>query len=408
MIFLYHFFLSYDILIITCSKVKLGLYILISGGVLVEIKKGNSNRIHSIDVFRGIIITFMLIGENYGNIDHVPYALRHAEWNELTLVDIIFPCFIFIAGLVIPIALSRRLKRGDSKLSLILHIILRSLAIFIIGVLLNGFPIFDFSTIRIMGVLQRIAVVYLFSSILFIADFGLLVEAIIAISILIIYVLLMKLVPVPGFGPGVLSQNGNLVQYIDQVILKKHMYMPQWDPEGILSTLPAITTGLMGMMAGRVIYLFDEGKWVKAAFLSGAGAVSVILGLIFTIWMPINKNLWSSSFVLVTGGFALLLLAVCYIIVDILNFQNLLGPLKVLGRSAIFVYIWSRIIDKTLWSTIIISKNEGTRATLNYWLCKNMITPWAGNKLDSIYFSITYVLIWVIILNLREHIKIKS
>lgn len=353
-------------------------------------------RIKCIDVFRGLTIALMLIMENPGNPDHVSSQLRHAIWDGFTLADIAFPFFIFIAGVVIPIAIKKRRDAGDSKLELYIHILYRSTVIFLTGLFINGFPSFDLSTIRIPGPLQRIAVVYLIASILAM-ETNILIESIVALSTLILYFIIMKYVKVPGFGPGILAQDGNLAQYIDLQFLKGHMYTEAWDPEGIMGILPSVATILSGVIGGQILISDKESKSRKAIYLLVIGAACIIASSLFSNWFPINKNLWSSSYVFYTSGISFIVLGICFLITDVIGYSSVFKPFIILGSSALFIYVGFEIVRRTLWLIMIPDAASEVSIPLYLWICNHLITPWAGDVNDSYYFSIVYTLLWVVI-----------
>ena len=371
-------------------------------------KNSETGRLKSIDAFRGIAVAIMLLCDNPGNTDRIYPQLRHAQWNGCTVADLGFPFFIIVMGMVVPYALNKRIAKGVSPLNIFVHLLVRSIEIFALGLFLNGFPLYDFSGIRILGVLQRIAITYfIISSITLIIIYAVKDKVIqasiqlgLAFAIIIGYYLLMKYVTVPGFGKGILKPDGNLVQYIDLHWLKGHLYRTNWDPEGILSTVPAIASALLGAVTGQILIYDTDKKIYKFLCVFIFGIITVALAAFANIWFPYNKNLWSSSFVLLTAGICFLLVAVLYFIMDIIKYDYLFKPLVVLGSSAIFVYLVSEIVSKTLWVIPIVDSITKKTTTLNVWFTTNYITPWAGNILDSVYFSITYTIIWIGIMSI--------
>lgn len=357
--------------------------------------KTATGRINSIDIFRGITIVAMLIMENPGNPDHVSRQLVHAPWNGLTLADLGFPFFIFIAGASIPFSINRRRERGDKKLNIYAHIIYRSSAIFLAGLFINGFPDFNLSIIRISGPLQRLAVIYLIGSIL-VLETSILVEAITAILLLVVYYILMRFIQVPGHGAGILAQDGNLAQFVDLQVLKGHMYTPKWDPEGIMGAIPSISTILSGAICGRIISSKKYGRMIKILTLLSVGTAAICLGNYINQWFPINKNLWSSSFVLYTSGLAFVIMGALHLISDIVGYITVFKPFIILGKDPLFIYIGFELVRRTLWM-LTMPDSAGVNMPLYLWICNRIITPWAGNINDSYYFSIAYVLLWVLV-----------
>jgi predicted acyltransferase len=305
-----------------------------------------SERLSSLDAVRGITIAGMILVNNPGNSQYVYPPLRHAEWHGWTPTDLVFPFFLFIVGVSISLAFSKRADQGISKSNLYFKIFKRSLIIFALGILLHLIPYFRFSTMRIPGVLQRIALCYLFAALLYIQA-GPKTRALAAFSFLGLYWLVMKLVPVPGFGPGILTYQGNLCSYIDIKLLAGHLYKPTFDPEGILSTLPAMSTALLGTLGGDRLRS-KKSVLPKMAGLFLAGVFFTALGLLLHPHFPINKQLWTSTFVLFTAGAALLLLAVCSGLMDGLGFKKWAAPFLVFGTNSIAVYASSILMAKFL------------------------------------------------------------
>lgn len=361
-----------------------------------------TGRLMCIDAFRGIAIALMLLCDNPGNPARIYPQLRHALWNGYTVADLAFPFFIIIMGMVVPYTINQRLAKGVSPLNIFAHIIVRSVGIFCLGLLINGFPVYDFSSIRIPGVLQRITVTYLIiSTLILVITYAVknkLIQASVqlgmAFAIIIGYYLLMNYTNVPGFGKGILEPDGNLVQYIDLQWLKGHMYTPSWDPEGILGTLPAVASALFGAVAGQVLIYPSDKRIYKVLGIAIFGILTVALAYRANMWVPFNKNLWSSSFVLLTAGISYLMVAILYLIMDIIKYDSLFKPFAVLGSSSIVVYFVSEIVRKTLWVIPVVDTITKEQLTLDVWLTTHYIMPWSGNILDSVYFSIIYTILW--------------
>ncbi|MBC8062690.1 MAG: DUF5009 domain-containing protein [Clostridiaceae bacterium] len=370
-------------------------------------KSCETGRLKCIDAFRGMAIAIMLLCANPGNTDRIYPQLRHAKWNGYTFADLSFPFIIIIMGMVIPYALNRRVEKGISSWNIFAHILIRSVGLFGVGLFLNGFPIYDFSVIRVPGVLQRIAITYLITScvtlVLIYAVKNKVIQVVIqlglSLTIILGYSLIMSYVSIPGVGRGVLELEGNLVQNIDLYWLKGHLYTPNWDPEGIFSTVPAIATALLGAIAGQIFIYSTDKKIYKFVCVSTLGMIIVGIAMFAKVWVPFNKNLWSGSFVLLTAGIAFYLVAVLYYIMEIVKFNYIFKPLVVLGTNTIVVYLVSEILRKTLWVIPVLDPLTKKTATLNVWFTNQYITPWAGNTLDSFYFSIIYVMLWICIMS---------
>ena len=351
-----------------------------------------SGRLLSLDVFRGITIAGMILVNNPGSWDYVYPALRHAEWNGWTPTDLIFPFFLFIVGVAITYSFANRLAKGISRKKLFLQVIRRTLILFALGLFLNGFPYYNLATIRIMGVLQRIALAYFFSSVIYLA-FKTRAQVVITVLLLLVYWALMKLVPVPGYGVGILAKEGNLAQYIDNLILKGHMWTPTWDPEGFLSTIPAIATTLLGVFTGQFLRS-DREPLQKTSTLFLLGNVGLVLGVIWDIWFPINKNLWTSSYVIFTGGMALLFLVTCYYLIDVKKSTWWTKPFVIYGTNAITVYVLSGILARIL-ILVRIPQPDGTNVLLKTFIYQNYFASWAGPMNGSLFFALAYIILWL-------------
>ncbi len=348
-------------------------------------------RLASLDAFRGITIAGMILVNNPGSWEHVYPPLRHAAWHGWTPTDLVFPFFLFIVGVAIALALGRRVGEGHSSGRLHRKILIRSALIFAVGLMLHLFPRFDFASVRIPGVLQRIAIGYLAAALLYIhsgpkARIGLALGSIAA------YYLIMKFVPVPGYGAGVWDYNGNLESYVDTRLLAGHLYKPEFDPEGVLSTLPAIGTTLLGTLAGDWLRT-SRRAGIKTSGLVAAGVVLTLAGLALNPYFPINKQLWTSTFVLFTAGTACLLLAACYLLMDGLGFKRWALPFVVLGTNAIAAYIGSSLMVKLLRLVKVGSGSE--KVGVMSWVYQHAFVPWAGNLNGSLAFAVSYVLLWL-------------
>lgn len=344
------------------------------------------SRLLSLDVFRGITIAAMILVNNPGSWGHVYPPLRHAKWHGWTPTDLIFPFFLFIVGISISLSLSKRREQGDSFSKIVVKIVRRTLILFGLGLLIHLLYHLDFQHIRIPGVLQRIAVCYFFASMLFIKS-GYKGRAAAGFFLLAGYWLLIKLVPVPGFGAGDLSLEGNLCAYIDVKLLAGHLYKPAFDPEGVLSTLPAIATVLLGTLTGDWLRSSFR-PFVKLQGLFAAGFVMTAFGLILHPVFPINKQLWTSTFVIFTAGVGLLVLGICYWLLDLLNIKKGTYPFLVYGANAIALYVGSGVLG---WFLSLFK--------VKAFVYSNLLAPWAGPKLGSLLYPVLLLLIWLVLLS---------
>jgi predicted acyltransferase len=367
-----------------------------------------TERMLSLDVFRGITIAGMILVNNPGTWSAIYGPLKHAEWHGWTPTDLIFPFFLFIVGVSITLAFSRRVEQGDDQYDLLLKIFKRASIIFGLGLFLNGFPFFDLAEIRIPGVLQRIAVCYLIASLIFLKT-GWRTQAIIAVALLFVYWILMTVVPVPGFGAGDLSKEGNLAAYIDRWLLGSHIWKGGvvYDPEGLLSTMPAISTTLAGVLTGHWLRS-KRTQLEKVVGLFFAGACAVAVGWAWNLFFPINKSLWTSSYVVFMAGMALELLAICYWLVDIKNYRRWTKPFVIFGVNALALFVFSGLLGR-LMGVIKFPRGDGSTIALQPFIFRNLFASWATPINASLLYAITYILFWLFLMWLlyRKRIFIK-
>ncbi|MGI4726990.1 MAG: acyltransferase family protein [Janthinobacterium lividum] len=366
-------------------------------------------RLLSLDVFRGITVAMMTLVNNPGDWGHIYTPLEHSEWNGCTPTDLVFPFFLFIVGVSIVFALES--KKADAALhrQLITNIIRRAVILFAIGLILSLFPHFNFATVRIPGVIQRIAVVYLIVGLLYL--FQTRKAMLITFWVILIgYYLLMTFVPVPGVGYANLNPETNLGAWIDRSILgEAHLWKSSktWDPEGILTDLPAVATGIFGVLIGTFLKRKqDEAQ--KVSWLFAVGVLAVITGLLVDLFFPINKALWTSSYVLYAGGLAVIGLTLLYWLIDVQGYKRFTKPFVIFGVNAITVYTFSGIIPRVL-TMITFHNAEGNLQTLQEYLYNTFFVPYFSPINASLAGGLTYVLIWYVILWLmyRKNIIIK-
>ena len=345
-----------------------------------------THRIASVDILRGFTIAAMILVNTPGTWSHVYAPLLHADWHGLTPTDLIFPFFLFIVGISISFAYKNKLKSNATYKK----ILIRSLKLIGLGLFLNLFlPYFpfivDLETFRLPGVLQRIGVVFLISAILFLnCNWKLLLG--ICISVLIGYWLFLGFVPFPnpeGITPTFDRAPNNWAMYIDLNLLGEHMWKPDYDPEGLFSTLPAIVTCISGILIGKVLSKPHTNKLVSLFII----ALSLLIaGYVLNIWFPINKAIWSSSFVLVTSGWATLILGVIYFLTDVLNWK--LGSIfKYAGTNAITVYFLSIFISKAFYLTKIDADSN-----IHSWLYNTLFRhSFLTDKMSSLLYALVVV-----------------
>jgi len=349
-------------------------------------------RYDSVDVLRGITVGAMVVVNNPGNWTDGYRMLAHADWNGWTLADLVFPSFLFIVGVSITISLGRKIRSGEESSTIAAMLLRRVVILFALGLFLNAFPDFDLATLRIPGVLQRIAVCYGAAGLLFLGTEKR-YHALSASMLLLAYWALMSFVPVPGHGAGALAEQANLAAYIDDACLHGHLLHESWDPEGILSTLPAIATVLLGVLAG---------EWMQSAArpatsslgLIAAGTMGIIAGELVDPWFPINKQLWTSSFVLFTGGIAAVLLGLCQWLIEGKGLRRWAIPFLVIGTNALGVYLLSSLVASML-EHITVTSALGAVEGLRLYLFERLFLPWAGPRAGSLLFAISYLCAWL-------------
>ncbi len=319
-------------------------------------------RLLSLDFLRGLTIAFMILVNNNGDEVRAYWPLKHAAWNGFTPTDLVFPTFLFLVGISTVFSTASRLAQGATRQSLFLHVVRRSIILFLLGLVVNSFPFFHLNTMRFYGVLPRIAICYLIVASLYLISPGWRGKAALAVAALAGYWILMRFVPVPGYGvPGhdipLLDRDANLTAWLDrQIFTASHLYEHTRDPEGLLSTIPALATALLGLLTG--IWLRTERTLTrKISGIAVAGLTGILLGSLWNFTFPINKKLWTSSYVLFAGGLSLLLLAVCLAIVDLPKKNSgkpdrsrLLAPFFIFGTNAIAAYVFSELLAAAISS----------------------------------------------------------
>jgi predicted acyltransferase len=355
--------------------------------------RGANDRLISLDVFRGLTIAGMVLVNNPGSWSHIYWPLAHAEWHGWTPTDLIFPFFLFIVGVAIPLAFGRRVDGGGTQRDLYLKVIKRTLIIFALGLFLNGFPYFNLSTIRIPGVLQRIAVCYLIAAIVFLKTRAR-TQLVIVLMLLLVYWLLMAGLHAPGFAPGDLSKEGSVASFVDRVVLGSHIWSQGkvYDPEGLLSTIPALATTLLGVLTGQWLRT-TRSDYEKVAAMFVAGMCCLVIGWAWNAFFPINKALWTSSYVLFTGGLALQLLAFCYWLIDVKNYRAWARPFVVFGVNAIALFVGTGIMAKLMG---LIKLPWGSKQiSLQGWIFQKLFLSWASPIRASLAYAIAFIVLWL-------------
>lgn len=294
-------------------------------------------RIASLDIFRGITIAMMILVNNPGSWDHIYAPLEHAKWHGWTPTDMVFPFFLWISGVAMTVSFARRKTEGADKAKLLLHTARRAATIFGLGLFLNLVPAFDFAHVRIPGVLQRIGLCYFFATLIYLytSRRG---QIIAAVSLLLAYTGLMLFLPFPGATPDRWSMESNTARFIDGIVLEGHMWRQSkfWDPEGLLSTMPAIVTMLCGVLA--------------ANFLK-SGAILTAAGLLLGTVLPINKALWTPSYVLLMAGLASLLYGALRWWIDDNGHRQGWKFFEIYGTNSIVSFVLSGMVARILGMT---------------------------------------------------------
>lgn len=385
-----------------------------------------NERLVALDVFRGLTVAGMLLVNNPGTWSAIYPPLKHAPWHGWTPTDLIFPFFLFIVGITTSISLTGRRARGDDEGAILRQVLKRGALIFLFGLLLSWFPFFTYTAIpdtpdpsfldrvvyrvehlRILGVLQRIGLAYLGGALLTLRT-SLKSQLVILAVLLFGYWALMTLVPVPDTGVAgrfVLDKPEQLLSaWLDRTILTpNHLYSGSktWDPEGLLSTLPAIGTVILGTFAGRWIGQRDLELNSRLSALFSVGALTMMLGLVWNWFFPINKSLWTSSYVLFSGGMAAVVLATCLWVIDVRGVRAWTRPFVVYGLNPMLAFLGSGMMARMMGSMIMINV-DGAETPLQAVVYKNVYASWLSPVNASLAFALTFVALWYVLLLIAE------
>jgi predicted acyltransferase len=339
-----------------------------------------SARLVSLDAFRGATIALMVLVNNAGSGRDSYRQLEHAAWHGWTLTDTVFPSFLWIVGVAITLSLGKRVAEGIPESKLLPGIARRAAILFVFGLAVYAFPAFDLGTQRVLGVLQRIAICYFAASLIFLYC-GVRGQILWIAGLLAAYWMMMTLIPVPGFGPGRLDVEGNFAHYVDQLVLGRHNYAntKTWDPEGIVSTLPAIATALFGVLAGHLLRLRRD-LAERTTWMFVAGSFLLLAGLISNAWLPINKKLWTDSFCLFMAGLDFTVFAIFLWIIDRQGWRRPVQPLVIFGMNSIAIYMASEGFAELL---------DG--ASLQQPIYRTVFVPLASPANASLMYSLAFV-----------------
>jgi len=367
--------------------------------------QSSSQRLLSLDAFRGATIAAMILVNNPGTWSAIYPQLRHAAWNGWTVTDWIFPFFLWIVGVAMTLSFAKRVEAGGSKGKLMGHVVRRAVIIFALGMFLAGYPFgllfghhFSLEHIRIPGVLQRIAICYLFASMIYLYN-GLRGQIVWLIGLLVGYWLLVANIPVPGYGAGVYEPMGSLCWWVDSNVLAGHTWrgapVPGFDPEGIVSTIPAIATTLFGVLTGRWLRT-ERSREEKTAWMFVVGNAFLVLGATLDMWLPINKNLWTSSYSIFMAGFALVCLAMFYWLIDVKGYKKWATPFVIYGMNAITVFVLSGVVGRTL-GLIKVGMPDGTVVDLQAYIFQTYYLSIATPINASLLYAISFILVMFLV-----------
>jgi len=353
----------------------------------------SSPRLLSLDLFRGATIALMILVNDPGDRSASYWPLEHANWNGWTPTDLVFPFFLFIVGVAMAFSFTSRLRRGESRSHLLKHVLFRGAILFALGLFLNGFPShYQLDHWRVYGVLQRIAICYVLTSVLELWT-GWRAHLTVALACIAGYWVLMRFVPVPGFGIPthnipLLDPDRNIAAWLDRKLLMGHLYEGTRDPEGVISTIPALATCLAGLLAGKWLKTANSPAR-KAAGMGVTGVMAIAVGRTWHLWFPINKKLWTSSYVIFTAGLALIGLAACYWMVDAKRHRGWWTKLiLVFGTNAIAAYVFSEVLAKLIESIRLASGS-----TIQEFLYQRLFEPLASPANASLLYALVYVAI---------------
>jgi predicted acyltransferase len=348
-----------------------------------------ASRLVSLDAFRGATIALMVLVNNAGSGRDSYAQLEHAAWHGWTITDTVFPSFLWIVGVAITLSLGKRVAGGTSKSRLMAQVARRAAVLFVLGLAVYAYPNFNLGTQRILGVLQRIAICYLIAAAIYLFT-GVRGQILWIAGLFAAYWMMMTLIPVPGYGPGRLDVEGNFAHYVDRLVLGAHNYANTrtWDPEGLVSTLPAIATALFGVLAGQILRL-RRGLAERTTWLFVAGSLLLAAGLICTAWLPINKKLWTDSFALFMAGLDFTVFAIFAWFIDGLGWRKPARPMVIFGMNAIALYMISEGLAELLDAVRV--NGAGGKISLQAYIYRAWFAPLASPPNASLLYSLAFV-----------------
>src|SRR5437016_5306477 len=391
---------------------------------------GEHPRLLFLDVFRGLTVAGMVLVNNPGSWAHIYWPLEHAEWNGWTPTDLIFPFFLFIVGITTHLSLAARRARGDDDSALVKQILRRGITIYLLGFAMAMFPFYQWGAIqtlpnatawdrivyriehvRLLGVLPRIAIVYICAGLLTLKT-NLRQQILVIATLLFGYWFAMTLIPVPGenaIGALLLhTHDRNLAAWLDRLILgTNHTWTGSvtFDPEGPMSTIPAIGTAMVGGIAGTWIGRKDKSVPDRISGLFAAGSIGMVVGLMWNWSFPINKNLWTSSYVMFTAGMACVTLATIMWVVDYSSLKGWTKPFVVYGVNPIVAFVGSGVMARLIYTLWHVDYN-GKSVSVVEAIYQGVFLPWLPPRVASLAFGISFVLLWYGILSVLYRRKI--
>ncbi|SNC68451.1 Predicted acyltransferase [Hymenobacter gelipurpurascens] len=357
-----------------------------------------ASRLVSLDVFRGLTIVLMLLVNSPGDWHFYYSPITHADWNGFHLADLVFPAFVFIMGVALVYGLATVRETPDLHAKTLRRVARRVLVMVVLGLLIGLLPNFYFTSFRILGVLQRLALVYGLSALCFL-KMSWRQQAWLTVALLVAYAVLLQLVPVPGLGYASLEKSTNLGAWLDRLLIgKEHLYTNEegWDAESLLGTLPALASGLLGVLAGQWLRATGPDAPTKTAWLFVVSSGTLVLGLIWNGWFPINKALWSSSFVLYAGGLSGLMLAALYFVLDVQQWRPRgLWLLLACGSNTLVVFFGAEAIERIL-TRLKLRHPDGSVFYPRDWLYDTLCRPYFANPYHaSLTWAIVYTCLWI-------------
>lgn len=364
-------------------------------------KTNTSARLESLDVLRGfdmfwimggsqLIVALSVVAGGCGVLDWTAGQMEHEAWHGFRFMDMVFPLFLFVAGISFPFSHAKRVAAGTGRSAdAYRHVIKRGLTLIVLGCVYNGLLQLDFANMRYASVLGRIGIAWMFAALIYM-NAGKIFRVVWCVGILVAYWLIIRFIPAPdaAFGVDVFSMEGNIASYIDRVIMPGRLYLGVHDPEGLASSIPAIATALLGMFTGDLVRSARFGMQQKLLLMLAAGVALLSLGLLWNEVFPINKNLWTSSFVCYVGGLSLLLFAIFYWIIDIRKWRSWTLFFKVIGLNSIAIYMAQAIVNFGYTSDYIF----GGFARL-------FPEEWTVLVLAAAYIAICWLFLWFLYRN---------